>query len=66
MIMVKDFLSSYYEGQLKADTFINENGTFGCRFWKDNVWQKDELYEGHNEIYADNAAENYVLGVKKL
>ena len=32
--------------------------------WKDNVYQKDELYEGHSETYAENAAENYVLGVK--
>ena len=28
--------------------------------------QTDEIYEGHNEEYAENAAENYVLGIKKI
>ena len=27
---------------------------------------KTEFYKGHSEMYAENAAENYVLGNKKL
>ena len=32
--------------------------------WENKVWQKDELIPGHNELYAENAAENYVFGIK--
>jgi hypothetical protein len=40
--------------------------TFGCRFYKDDCWVKDEVYPSHSEIWAENAAENYVLGIKKV
>tara|TARA_B100001093_G_scaffold100885_1_gene92994 strand:- start:4429 stop:4635 length:207 start_codon:yes stop_codon:yes gene_type:complete len=59
-------LSTYQDSTLKAMTFITSDGDFGVRFYKDQVWQKDEIYKGHSEQYADDAAENYVLGVKHL
>ncbi len=66
MMQIADKLLSTYTDQtlgLKAVTFITEGGTFGARFYKDGLWLVDELYEGHNEMYAENAAENYVLGI---
>ena len=27
---------------------------------------KTEFYRGHSEMYAENAAENFVLGIKKV
>jgi hypothetical protein len=59
-------LSTYIDSNLKAMTFTTSDGDFGVRFYKDQVWQKDEIYKGHSEEYAENAAENYVLGVKNL
>ena len=66
MVLAKSILSVYMEGNLKAEVFIDENKNFGARFYKDNVWITDEVYVGHNCFYAEDAAENYVLGVKHL
>jgi len=66
IIHAEKLLSAYKQDNLRAETFVDTNGNFGARFYKDNVWQTDEIYEGHSETYADNAAENYVLGVKSL
>tara|TARA_B110000858_G_C17808729_1_gene479580 strand:+ start:4274 stop:4498 length:225 start_codon:yes stop_codon:yes gene_type:complete len=61
-------LSTYSDDNLmfRAFTFITENGHYGARFYDKGVWQTDEIYEGHNEEYAESAAENYVLGIKKI
>lgn len=48
----------------RADVYSVRGGHWGCRFWVNNVWWKDEVYEGHSECYAEDAAENYVLGIK--
>lgn len=66
IITAEKLLSTYMQDNLKAETFIDENGNYGARFYKDNVWLVDELYKGHSEQYAEDAAENYVIGVKHL
>lgn len=68
-ILIADKILSTYcsaEDNLRAQTFLDKNNNYGVRFFKENVWITDELYEGHSEVYAENAAENYVLGVKHL
>ena len=30
------------------------------------MWIKDEIYEGKSEMYAENAAENFALGIKDV
>ena len=37
-----------------------------CLDVKDNKVVKTEFYKGHSEAYAESAAENYVLGIKKI
>jgi len=68
IVTAEKLLSTYTDQtlSLKAETFVDINGNFGTRFFKDNVWQVDEIYEGHSEEYAENAAENYVMEIKKL
>ena len=39
---------------------------FGCRFFEDKLWIKDEVYTEKSEMCAENAAENYVLGIKNV
>ena len=39
--------------------------SYGLRMYENNVWQKDEVYEKHSESYAEDAADNYVQGIKK-
>lgn len=49
----------------KAD--VGRTGdSWGVRFYKDNMWVKDEVYKGKSESYAEDAAENYVLGIKDV
>ena len=46
IITAEKLLSTYMQDNLKAETFIDENGNYGARFYKDNVWLVDELYKG--------------------
>lgn len=49
----------------KAD--VGRTGdSWGVRFYKNNMWIKDEVYKGKSESYAEDAAENYVLGIKDV
>tara|TARA_B100000029_G_C17561180_1_gene953430 strand:- start:1003 stop:1191 length:189 start_codon:yes stop_codon:yes gene_type:complete len=59
-------LSSFREGDLVAETFIDK-GDFGAIFYnKHGEKIGEEKYIGHSEDYAESAAENYVLGIKKV
>ena len=49
----------------KADVGRTGN-SWGVRFYKDKMWVKDEVYKGKSESYAEDAAENYVLGIKDV
>ncbi len=59
-------LSTYRDGDLLAETFIDK-GDFGAIFYN-KYGEKigEEKYIGHSEEYAECAAENYVLGIKKV
>mgnify|MGYP006889527957 CR=1 FL=1 len=59
-------LSTYVNGNLKAETF-KKDGHYGAMFF-DKFGEKiaEELYTGHSESYAEDAAENYVFGIKKI
>ncbi len=37
-----------------------------CRFYVDNKVVKTEFYKGKSEAWAESAAENFVMGIKKL
>jgi hypothetical protein len=58
-------LSTYYDSKLSAVTY-KKDGEFGAKFYDDGVLVLEERYPGHSEAYAECAAENYVLGVKKI
>lgn len=59
-------LSTYMNGELRADTIVDK-GVFGARFYSpEGVIISTEFYKGHSETYAENAAENYVLGIKTV
>ena len=58
-------ISNYMDGKKSAETFL-ENGVYGCNFYKKEKHIAKELYPGHSESWAENCAENYVLGIKKI
>lgn len=59
-------LSTFSHGDLTADVFKKDNN-YGCRFYDaegDRICE--EVYPGHNEQWAEDCAENYVFGIKKI
>ncbi len=61
-------ISTYYEKNRRADVVrtvgLNEKNFFGVRFSIDSNVLGIEWYPEHSETWAENAAENYVLGIK--
>lgn len=57
--------STYVQSKLRADV-IKMDSHWGCRFYNNNEVIKTEFYRGHSEAYAESAAENFVLGIKKI
>lgn len=59
-------VSQFMKNGLQADVIITE-GVFGCKFYDEQgAVIATEYYEGHSETYAENAAENYVFGIKTI
>ena len=65
MKMKNNVYSTYVDGDLRADTIKLEEH-WGCRFYVGDKAVKTEFYIGHSESYAESAAENYVMGIKKI
>ena len=63
MIEFDDILHTYMNGNRKAEVGI-KNGTYGIRMWENQIWQEDELMKGYSESYVEDAADNYVFGIK--
>ena len=55
--------SDFWEGDYKAEVWKDNEGNWWTRHYKNRVWQFDIVHEGRNQTWAENAAENYVLGV---
>ena len=60
-----DAISTFVMDSLRADT-ICKKGNWGIRMLKNGQLVKEEYYKGHSECYAEDAAENYVFGIKKI
>ena len=58
-------LSSYMQKNKRAEVF-KKDGHYGSVFFENDERVAEELYVGHSESYAENAAENYVLGIKQV
>lgn len=59
-------IHDYWQENRRAEVYRLSNDEYGCRYYEDHVWKKDIIYYGHSESYAENAAENYVLGILQL
>jgi len=61
-------ISTYNQGSRRADvlrTSGEDQNYWGCRYYLAGNSLGIEWYKGHSEEYAENAAENYVQGIKK-
>jgi hypothetical protein len=54
-------LHTYINKIRRAEVFLYDKHIFGCDYY-----ETGEKYEEHNEVYAEQAAENYVMGIKKF
>ena len=66
---MKDFdrkYHDYWQDNRRAEVFRTKNGDWGVRYFKNKKWLLDEIYREHSEFYAENAAENFVLGIKDV
>ncbi len=54
---------TYVDGNRRADV-IKGNNDWGIEMFENGNFVKREFYKGKSEMYAENAAENYVLGIK--
>ena len=62
-------LSSYHQGNRRADVLRTsglEENYWGCRYYLEGNSLGIEWYKGKSEIYAEDAADNYVRGIKKF
>ena len=61
-------VTSYNEGSKRADvvrTVGQEPNYFGCRYYVNNNALGIEWYPTHSVRYSQDAAENYIKGIKK-
>tara|TARA_R110001592_G_C13015303_1_gene737056 strand:+ start:547 stop:849 length:303 start_codon:yes stop_codon:yes gene_type:complete len=63
-------LHTYINKIRRSEVFLYDKYIFGCDYYEtvDGVETlvSSEKYEEHNEEYAEKAAENYVMGIKKF
>ena len=59
-------ISTYWGGEeysnRKAVVMKDDNGFYVEFYKEEQLWERRNVY-GHSEIYAENAAENFVMGI---
>jgi len=61
-----ELLSQYWSDDRvrKAEVYsLDRQSGYGVRFYENHVWKRDLVLRDNSETYADNAAENYALGI---
>jgi|TARA_R110002074_G_scaffold356074_6_gene528173 hypothetical protein len=56
---------TYQQADKMAKVFLTNEG-FEVDFYKDKTLLKTEPMHDHSEGYAEDAADNYVMGIKQL
>ena len=59
----RKILHEFRQGTRWAQVLKTNEGNYLVRMYDNQVWQEDRLIKGHSERYAEDCAENYVLGV---
>ena len=59
----REALHEYRQGDRWALVYKTNGGHYLVRMFEKQVWQEDRLIKGHSECYAEDCAENFVMGV---
>ena len=59
----REILHEFRKGTRWAQVYKTNEGNYLVRMFDNQIWQEDSLIKGHSERYAEDCAENYVLGV---
>lgn len=64
---LKEEVSAYWsDDRTKKAVIINNYGILEIHFFKNGELEAIESYDNHSIFYHEDAAENYVLGVKNF
>jgi len=63
--VIENKFSTFVNGNRRADV-IRTNGDWGCKFYVDNESIGVEWYPTKSESWAEDCAENYVMGIKNV
>ena len=59
----REILHEFRKGTRWAQVYKTNEGNYLVRMFDNQIWQEDRLIKDHSERYAEDCAENYVLGV---
>lgn len=59
-----DYHHAMQLGARKANVFLRSDGVWGIEKFFGGEFVEKEYFPGHSESYAEDAAENYVQGIK--
>ncbi len=59
-------MSEFMELPKQAQVVKKNDGTYGVRFVHKGMTLGIEWYEGKSESWAEDAAENWILGIKEI
>ena len=61
----REILHEFRQNNRWAQVYRTNEGNYSVIMFEDQIWKEDRLIRGHSEVYAENCAENWVLGVIK-
>jgi len=68
IVMMKQHYHTFQEGDRTAEVWKTTKGEWATRHYdkhggKASVWVEDIVHKGHSEVWAENAAENWVMRI---
>ena len=69
MVLMKQHYHTFQHETRTAEVWKTQKGEWATRHYENSgsgsVWQKDIIHKGKSEAWAEDAAENWVMGVMK-
>ena len=68
VVLMKEHYHTFQHGDRTAEVWKTMNGEWATRYYDKHggtasVWVEDVVHKGHSEIWAENAAENWVMRI---